>query len=302
MSEKATKQNQKKKSDVKAKLSAEKDVPICFTVGNGRRKGCWYIDSGCSSHMTNDRSFFFDLDESKQVQVVLADGSVSKSHGIGEGFVKCIDADGNVLEVKLTEVLYIPALDSGLISVRKLSKKGFRVNFVGSACSVVSAACKTVVLGELNGNLFVLKTVEYANLSKELQHLPNCQHMWHRRFGHRDPAVLEKLKAGNLSVGFEMADCGLRQVCEDCLKGKLPRTSFPKSSDNRASRILDLVHTDVCGPMANVTPGGCRYLMTLIDDFSRYTVVCLLRQKSDVADCIKRYVAHNALWKGTMCD
>lgn len=148
----------------------------------------------------------------------------------------------------------------------------------------------------------MLKTVEYANLSKELQHLPNCQHMWHRRFGHRDPAVLEKLKAGNLSVGFEMADCGLRQVCEDCLKGKLPRTSFPKSSDNRASRILDLVHTDVCGPMANVTPGGCRYLMTLIDDFSRYTVVCLLRQKSDVADCIKRYVAHNALWKGTMCD
>lgn len=89
-----------------------------------------------------------------------------------------------------------------------------------------------------------------------------------------------------------MTDCGIRQVCEHCLQGKLSRIPFPKMSTNRSSRILDLMHTDVCGPMKCVTPGGCRYLMTLIDDYSRYTVVCLLRQKSEAAGCIKRIVAH----------
>lgn len=281
-----------KKDGANVKQAAEKENPICFTVGSGRRKDCWYIDSGCSCHMTNDRAFFTVLDDSKCVEVVLADGSMSKSHGMGEGLVKCVDQEGNVLEVKLTEVLYIPNLDSGLISVRKLTQKGFAVNFLGSTCSIVSEAGKTVALGEIYGSLFILKTVEFARLSNEAHHGKNCQHVWHRRFGHRDPAVLDRLKHGGIVEGFQVQDCGLRQVCETCLEGKLPRCPFPNVSNSRASRILDLIHTDVCGPMSNVTPGGNRYLMTLIDDFSRYTVVCLLARKSDVANCIKRYVAH----------
>lgn len=144
----------------------------------------------------------------------------------------------------------------------------------------------------MHGGLFALKTVEFAKLSKESHHLKNCQHIWHKRFGHRDLAVLDQLKAGNLVDGFTVQDCKLRQVCESCLEGKLPRRPFPLVSNSRASRILDLIHTDVCGPISDVTPGGNRYLMTLIDDFSRYTVVCLLQKKSDVARCIKRYVAH----------
>lgn len=281
-----------KKDGANVKQAAEKVNPICFTIGGGRRKDCWYIDSGCSCHMTNNRAFFTDLDDSKCVEVVLADGSVSKSHGMGEGIVKCVDQEGNAVEVKLTEVLYIPALDSGLISVRKLTQKGFAVNFLGLSCSIVSEGGKTVALGEIHGSLFILKTVEFARLSKEAHHMKNCQHVWHRRLGHRDPAVFNRLQQDGVVQGFQLQDCGLRQVCETCLEGKLPRCPFPNVSNSRTTRILDLIHTDVCGPMSNVTPGGNRYLMTLIDDFSRYTVVCLLTKKSDVTNCIKRYVAH----------
>lgn len=281
-----------KNDGAKAKQAAEKDNPICFTVGCSRRKDLWYIDSGSSYHMTNDRAFFTELDGSKCTEVFLADGSVAKSHGMGEGLLKCVDEEGNNLQVRLTEVLYIPALDSGLISVRKLTEKGFAVSFGSSSCAIVSGTGKTIALGEPHGNLYVLKTIEFAKLSEEAHHLKNCQHIWHRRFGHRDPAVLNQLKAGDLVKGFNVQDCGLRQVCESCLEGKLPRRPFPHVSSSRASRVLDLIHTDVCGPMSNVTPGGSRYLMTLIDDFSRYTVVFLLQKKSDVASCIKRFVAH----------
>ncbi|XP_058446532.1 uncharacterized protein LOC131427394 [Malaya genurostris] len=100
-------------------------------------------------------------------------------------------------------------------------EKGFRVNFVGSRCFVASAAGKTIALGEMNGKLFVLKTAEYAKICNDMQHLPLCQHAWHRRFGHREPSVLDKLKPDNLSVGFKMEDCGMRQICENCLKARV---------------------------------------------------------------------------------
>lgn len=286
---KSGKQDKKKKSD--AKQVAVSDPDLCFTAASVRHRSCWYIDSGCSSHMSNDRSFFVKLDAGVRTEVVLADGSTTKSDGIGEGYVNCVNSDGQVKKILFKDVLYIPKLDSALLSVRRLTQKGCRVNFSGSNCDILSASGEKVALGELYGNLFVLKTVEYVKLSKEIRHLPNCQHTWHRRFGHRDPAAVERLQSEELGVGFQLKDCGLRQVCEHCLAGKFSRIPFPKASEHRASSILELVHTDVCGPMSTVTPGGARYLMTLIDDHSRYTVLCLLRHKSDAAVCIKRFVA-----------
>lgn len=279
----------------KAKKVAEKELPVCFSVGDARNNGCWYIDSGCSSHMTGNRAFFSKLDESVQVAVVLADGSVAKSCGIGEGSVVCVNSTGGAKKVVFKDVLYIPALDSALMSVSKLTEKGFTVRFSVSVCEIMNTAGKVEAIGELSGNMFVLKTANEAKRAgcceKQL-HLSNCQHTWHRRFGHRDPAILSRINKEDLGVGFEMQDCGIRHVCEHCLAGKSARIPFPKASQNRATRILDLIHTDVCGPIDAITPGGNRYLMTLIDDFSRYTVVCLLKRKSDAAGCIKRFVAY----------
>ena len=51
-----------------------------------------------------------------------------------------------------------------------------------------------------------------------------------------------------------------------------------------------MIHTDVCGAMQTATPGGNRFFMTMIDDYSKYTVLYLLKKKSDVAAKIKEYV------------
>lgn len=281
-----------KKGGPKAKQAAEADVTICFMAGDKRSKDGWFVDSGCSTHMTNKKAFFTELNENVKIRVVLADGSTTTSAGVGEGVVKCVDDKGVVSEIVFKDVLYVPDLDSALLSVRKLTQKGLKVKFGESRCTISTAAGKAVAVAELRGNLYMLKEAEEAKLGKEARHLPNCQHTWHRRFGHRDPAVLDRINADGLCDGVKVQDCGLRQVCEHCLEGKSSRVPFPKMSYSRAERVLDLIHTDVCGPMKNITPGGCRYLMTLIDDHSRYTVVCLLRQKSDAAACIKRFVAH----------
>jgi len=57
-------------------------------------------------------------------------------------------------------------------------------------------------------------------------------------------------------------------VCEACIEGKHQRTYFPKDEIITVSKLLELVHNDVCGPMKTTSHGGARYFVT-INDFSR---------------------------------
>ena len=79
-------------------------------------------------------------------------------------------------------------------------------------------------------------------------------------------------------------------ACDGCLMRKQCRESFPKRSENRAKDVLEIIHSDVCGPMENVSIGGSRYFLTFTDDFSRYTFVYFLKNKSDVLKYFKEFV------------
>lgn len=54
---------------------------------------------------------------------------------------------------------------------------------------------------------------------------------------------------------------------------------------------MRLIHSDLCGPMPTATPSGNRYFLTLIDDYSRFTVIRLLKSKAEVPGLIKEYIA-----------
>ena len=77
-------------------------------------------------------------------------------------------------------------------------------------------------------------------------------------------------------------------TCEHCLAGKTARKPFGKGT--RAEYPLQLIHSDICGPM-NVKAGqGASYFITFIDDFTRYGYVYLIGYKSEALDCFKRFM------------
>ncbi|KXJ62464.1 hypothetical protein RP20_CCG008240 [Aedes albopictus] len=123
-------------------------------------------------------------------------------------------------------------------------------------------------------------------------HNDNCQHVWHRRFGHRDPKAIDHLLKAELVDGLALRRCSIDEKCECCLQGKTPRTPFPSESQSRSTAPMDLVHTDVCGPVEMSSVSGYRYFMTVIDDYSRFCVLYLLKEKSEVATRIEEYVAY----------
>lgn len=133
-------------------------------------------------------------------------------------------------------------------------------------------------------NLYKLRTAQAALMTNQ-QHRKNCQHTWHRKLGHRDVSAIKDLTTKELVTGIRIEDCGLHSVCECCIKEKMSRTPFSKMSHSKSKSILDLIHTDVYGPMQTATPSNNRYILTIIDDYSRYTEVHLLKQKLEV--CVK---------------
>jgi hypothetical protein len=68
--------------------------------------------------------------------------------------------------------------------------------------------------------------------------------------------------------------------CESCILGKHHREKFVSGVSYKEKDPLEIVHTDLCGPMQTPSLTGCVSFMTFIDDFSRKTWLYLLKQKS----------------------
>lgn len=115
-------------------------------------------------------------------------------------------------------------------------------------------------------------------------------HTWHRKLGHRDPNAIRKLTRNKLAMGIKLVDCGIKETCESCIRGKIARKPFPPKIKPTSKQVLDLLHTDLCGPMRTQTPGGNKYFLTIIDDYSRYVKIYLLKNKSDTTEAMKEYI------------
>lgn len=103
--------------------------------------------------------------------------------------------------------------------------------------------------------------------------------VWHRRFGHLNIQSLTNLKKGMIhGIHF---DKNIIDDCEECVKGKAHRKSFPHS-ESMSTNMLELIHTGLCGPMEVQSIGGSRYLLTFIDDKSKKCFTYFLSKKSEV--------------------
>lgn len=201
--------------------------------------------------------------------------------GVGSCQLDCYGQDGIAKKITLTQVLYVPDLDMNLVSVGQLVAKGARVIFDQSGCTIAREDRVAAVAVQRNG-LYHLRMVERSNAMKVECCEKECIHDWYKKLGHRDFQAIQDLDHRQLATGIKIRNCGTKITCETCLAGKFARLPFPKKVMKKSVAVMDLVHTDLCGPMRTATPGGRRYFLTLIDDHSRYTVLYLLREKSEL--------------------
>lgn len=90
--------------------------------------------------------------------------------------------------------------------------------------------------------------------------------------------------------GLEYHETTTTDVYQGCCIGKSTKMSCKRLKEKQSKRILELIYSDLCGPMSVRSISGSRYFMTLIDDYSRKTVVYLLKGKDEVAHRIKTFI------------
>src|SRR3954470_5052854 len=113
----------------------------------------------------------------------------------------------------------------------------------------------------------------------------SATYLWHRRLGHIGVKRMKKLHADGIleSLDYESLD-----ACEPCLLGKMTKTPFSGTME-QATDLLEIMHTDVCGPMNIKACDKYHYFQNFIDDLSRYGYIDLMKHKSETFEKFKEF-------------
>ena len=275
--------NEEKKKESSAKVAREdnSDHALASTVSNPSVTHTWIFDTGASSHMTRNKELFTQLSPIRR-NVKIGDSTRLQAQGKGTVILNCVLPDGSISSLRLNEVLYVPDLDCSLFSwlaVRNLNK-GFTMVDDGIKGIEIKQNENLVLWAEKHGNLFYIpEPLDVANVA-DFQH-------WHQSFGHAAPSALRHKEY--YSDGHLLPTPPNNFHCETCSLSKSTH-SVPASVTKRATRKLELIHSDLSGRFPNDSLTKKRYYMTLVDDFTRATWVYCLKNKSDAVNCIIDFV------------
>ena len=248
----------------------------------------WCIDSGATSHMCCDINCFESIEPIKNQRVRLANDKLAQIKGKGTAIL--FSYKKNKLEkFRLENALYVPELKANLISVSKVTAKGKRIMFTNMTATILGEKDEIITTASRKRDLYIVDTrPEYVGMVCENK---NTLMDWHYKYGHLNESDLWKLINKNMVNGLPDIRRSKMNACEICLKGKQAAIPIPKRSEPRKLEILELIHSDVCGPIKQASVGGARYFATFIDDTSRLVHVYILKTKDEVKSAFLKFKA-----------
>ncbi|KAJ9555500.1 hypothetical protein OSB04_010114 [Centaurea solstitialis] len=244
----------------------------------------WYMDSGCSKHMTGRKELLANF---KQKYC----GNVR----FGNKLSAPIMGYGDILHHKITinKVAYVEGLSHNLLSIGKFCDKGLEVNFRETRCCVRTYEGQELIEGTRKSNIYTVNFqkqrpfTEICLLSKASF---NQNVLWHRRLSHLNYATSNQLAKAGLVTGLPSLNFTKEQLCSACEMGKIKKSSHKLKVEHSTTKPLQLLHMDLCGPMRVQSINMRKYVLVIVDDFSRYTWVNFLRSKDGAPDIIISFI------------
>ncbi|CAL2266202.1 unnamed protein product [Prunus armeniaca] len=288
------------KSEKHANLASKVTEPAtmfyaCHSATIGRNVNVWYVDSACSNHMTAHESLLIDIDRNVNCKVKMGTGDLVQS--IGKGTL-AIDVQGVTRYIR--EVMIVPGLDENLLSVGQMIAHGHWLVFGDNEVKVYEDKQfkELIARVQMKGNRCFPLDLKYVNPPMANRAtLEESSWLWHRRYGHLNYTSLLLLQEKDMVQGLPKLQ-GSEKVCSGCAISKSHRNSFDKEKAWRATQPLELIHSDICGPMQVTTLGGNMYFLTFIDDHTRMCWVFFLQHKSQAFNIFKRFKSMVELQSG----
>ena len=243
-------------------------------------------DSGASHHMSPCREDFVDFKDIPPFSLTAANNEAFMAYGIGDVFVTLPSGD-KTRRIRLTKVLYTPAIGFTLISIGRMDAMGYSATFGRGLCVIRHS--DGWILGSVPRDGFIYRVPHCGAVSAGSGGVANAAvqrlslRALHIRMGHISPAAcLDLVKRGAIT-GIELTNKNVDFQCIACIKGKSTEEDTPKERlSERRQNFGDEIHSDLWGPGELETLGKRKYWVGFTDDWSRWTTVYLLRVKSDV--------------------
>ncbi|KAG5890922.1 hypothetical protein JTB14_024919 [Gonioctena quinquepunctata] len=142
----------------------------------------WFLDSGCSAHLTVDKSNFISEETSSKLTITTANDQQMETNCVGDIQLPVTVSD-QYFNVNVENVFYVPDLKVNLLSVSQIVQKGNKVNFNSEGAQIINAQGKIIATATLQNNLFKIdRPSENAMLTRS-DMLGNAL-LWHKRMGH----------------------------------------------------------------------------------------------------------------------
>lgn len=244
-------------------------------------KGEFVIDSACNAHLTNEENILQDAEIPEEpVKINVA----KRGNSMTGKLVGIVETDNVIFK----DVTYVPKLSKNLLSVNAITEHDGEVLFTKNQVCVFKDN-EVMLRGYKNNNGLYVVNIETTRNSKEALATSRISDDWHKKLGHISFNNLKKIPQMCSGVPETVEECKTDSQCETCLKAKLVKNPF-NTERKRATRPLQIIHSDVCGKIDPPTYNNKNYFMTCVDDYTHFVKVYLLQHKSEAVEFLKEFI------------
>nr|GEV85920.1 retrovirus-related Pol polyprotein from transposon TNT 1-94 [Tanacetum cinerariifolium] len=197
---------------------------------------------------------------------------------------------GNIL---ITRVYFVEGLGHNLFSVGQFCDSDLEVAFRRDACFVRNLEGVDLLKRDRSTNLYTINLHEMASASLiclMARASSTKSWLWHQRLSHLNFNTINDLARNDLVAGLPKFKYHKEHLCPSCEQGKSKRASHPPKPVPNSRQRLHLLHMDLYGPMRIASINGKRYVLVIVDDYSRYTWVHFLRSKDEAPEVIIKFL------------
>nr|GEU47457.1 retrovirus-related Pol polyprotein from transposon TNT 1-94 [Tanacetum cinerariifolium] len=210
------------------------------------------------------------------------------------GVKRCTDASGsqprsNTKKIgsRQLKAYYVEGLGHDQFSIGQFCDSDLEVAFRKNSCYVRDTDGVELIKGSRGSNLYsisvedMMKSFPICLLSKASK---NKSWLWHRRLNHLNFGTINDLARKNLVRGLPRLKFEKDHLCSACQLGKSKKHTHKPKTENTNLEVLNTLHIDLCGPMRVKTINGKKYILVIVDDYSRFTWVKFLRSKDETLE------------------
>ncbi|GJV72650.1 retrovirus-related pol polyprotein from transposon TNT 1-94 [Tanacetum coccineum] len=238
----------------------------------------------CTKHMTGNLSLLCNFVEKYLGTVRFGNDQFAPILGYGDL------VQGNIT---INRVYYVEGLNHNLFSVGQFCDADLEVAFRKSTCFVRDLQGNDLLTGNRGTDLYTIylqETTSSTPICLMAKASPTQAWLWHRRLSHLNFDYINLLSKKDVVIGLPKLKYVKDQLCSSCEVSKAKRSSFTSKTVPSSKGRLNLLHMDLCGPMRVASINRKKYILVIVDDYSRYTWTLFLHSKDETPEVLKDFL------------